>query len=146
MAREVVPEVDGLIDSKWPEVFRERLGPVLGLMHHHSSCPRSNGLHSSFGHTVLKVCSNSAKVEDLFLQLNVFLEEFRVERLVIGSISFDSDAVLPSKTFELVLGAKRFASSEGDLVTVVDEGRSMIDPDRTATILGRFLLFPKRIG
>ena len=63
-----------MLESERPKGFVPGFGPFAHLMEQHGARPISHGLDSTLGDAVLKVSTDSAEIQFLFLELNVSLE------------------------------------------------------------------------
>ena len=81
--REVIPDVDRVLEGKGPQCLVELVRPVEQLMHHEAQPPAGDGLNGSFTNSVLKVSSSSTKRDRLILELEILQDLFRTKWVII---------------------------------------------------------------
>jgi hypothetical protein len=123
----MIPQIDGMIKGKRPEVKSGLSRPMDSLMEHHGSGPLGNGANGAFGDTILVMGADAGVADGLALVGAILHKIVGTKRGVVGMIIFNINAVLERPTFELVFRFQGFANAERDLMRMTDDGRSMVD-------------------
>jgi hypothetical protein len=114
-------------------------------MNHHRSCQSTDSADVTFTLSILKVCSNAAKIQHLLFQLKLVSIFFRHEDSIISMVSFDSDSRIKSHLFEVTFANNSVSSAQRPLMIYEDFPASMVDKNRTTTLLIRLPLFAETV-
>ena len=139
------PELNGVVNSKEPEIFLGLLWPIKDKMKKRESGPIEDRLNMAF-HVVLMMSANPRKTPELVLIVAISNPFFRGERMVIRGIVLQFDAVIPQKSFKRVFTPQGFSRREICLVSVENEICYMVNEYSFSNKLSQVVLLAQCVS
>ena len=134
-AGKVIPDVDGMVEGKRPQLQVVGGRPGEGGVNEHGPSKVADDLDGAFCHSILMVGPNPGESDGLSLASEVVLELFGLEDAIVGEEGFDGDTKLVGLAFQDAFPHESVASSEGKLVVGEDLAGHVVNEDGAAHIL-----------